>query len=241
METQRFSIYQAFRDAFQKIIDNFGLIAKVTLAYFVSILALTVLIGAINFSWLQPLFQNISDNSTSTAENLEILKHHWLLLLNSGIASYAFLGFIGLGYDQYILNLHDTRPAHITDLFPPLGKFLKYVCAYLVYLVIVAGGLVLLIVPGLYFMLRLMFFPFAILSQDAGIIKSLSISWQATKEYGWQLFGLMLLLLIVGSLLNATGIGFMVYAPFAVLAKVCTYRQLTSNHLAELERTIPQA
>jgi uncharacterized membrane protein len=103
----------------------------------------------------------------------------------------------------------------------------------------VAGGLILLIVPGIYLGLKYQFFSYLIVDKELGVLDSLKESSQITQGVKWQLFGFSLALIginILGAL--AFGIGLLVTIPLTVVAHVFVYRKL-STRLMLVPVTVP--
>lgn len=75
----------------------------------------------------------------------------------------------------------------------PALKFLKFTAVTLLYSIAVAFGFLLLILPGLYLLLRLFFAPFYVVSRDdAGIAEALRWSWERTQNVQLELLALAL-------------------------------------------------
>ena len=68
--------------------------------------------------------------------------------------------------------------------------------------VLIVGGLVLLILPGIYLAIAYSFAPYLIIEKGMGVWESLETSRKAITQYWWRYFGLML----VSSLLIIAGI-----------------------------------
>lgn len=63
----------------------------------------------------------------------------------------------------------------------------KWIWGYVLYTLIVMGGLILLIIPGIYFAIRLSFWEFFLVDQKLTIKESLRASWDKTKWHERQL------------------------------------------------------
>ncbi len=94
----------------------------------------------------------------------------------------------------------------------------------------IGAGFILVIIPGFYFMVKLMFANFVFVDKGLGIIPSMRYSWRLMKgDYFWTaLLGLMVaaLLVLVGSLF--LGIGLLVTYPVAILFLAILYRDLVN-------------
>lgn len=63
----------------------------------------------------------------------------------------------------------------------------KWIWGYVLYTLIVMGGLILLVIPGIYFAIRLSFWEFFLVDQKLTIKESLRASWDKTKWHERQL------------------------------------------------------
>ena len=101
--------------------------------------------------------------------------------------------------------------------------------ASIVYGLIVVGGLILLVVPGIYLALRLQFYSYYIIDKNAGSIDSLKMSWKATEGNVINIF-LFELLLIGINILGAIAlvVGLLVTIPVSVIAVTLLYRKLSA-------------
>lgn len=114
-------------------------------------------------------------------------------------------------------GLNKTAPA-LAALFSLAGTVIS---------LIVGVGLILLVVPGIIFAVRYVFYGYAVVDRNAAPMDALAQSAAATKGV-WgtvSLFGLAVLLLtILGAL--ALGVGLLVTTPISVLAAAWVYRRL---------------
>jgi len=78
------------------------------------------------------------------------------------------------------------------------GHLLDLIIGSLISFFLVAGGLVLFIIPGIILGVRLSFFPFFIMYEDYKPLLSLKESFKVTKEYMWEIaYPLIVLTLIL--------------------------------------------
>ncbi|MDF9829678.1 hypothetical protein [Parabacteroides sp. PF5-6] len=140
-----------------------------------------------------------------------------------------------LGYYKNMFQTLDDLEPQFSAYGQQASKFLTYFIANIILGVSVTIGIMLLIVPGIYLMIRLQFYSCFIVEENAGIIDSLKRSWALTEGRAMQLFllGLVqLAILIVGILL--LGIGVLVAAPFVYMIQCYVFR-LLNNPLAIAE------
>lgn len=63
----------------------------------------------------------------------------------------------------------------------------KWIWGYILYSLIIAGWLILFIIPGIYFAIRLSFWELYLVDQKMSIKDALRASWDKTKWHEWQL------------------------------------------------------
>lgn len=135
-----------------------------------------------------------------------------------------------LGFIKITLKLHDNRSAEIKDIFGSAGLFWKYLGGVILYNLIVLGGVILLIIPGIIFATRFQFYSYLIVDQGLGPIDALKRSWTITK-------GQVINLLLLGSLiilLNLVGVlvllvGLLATIPTTIMAQTYVYRKLQAG------------
>lgn len=138
---------------------------------------------------------------------------------------------VGVGATRISLRLHDGGTATVRDLFTVEGPLLwRYFLASLLYALIVAVGTILLVIPGIIFTVRYIFYGYAVVDRGALPMESMRQSAEATKGV-WgnvSLFGLVLILLnILGAML--LGVGLLLTAPTSAIAAAWVYRRLTGT------------
>ncbi len=115
------------------------------------------------------------------------------------------------------------------DLFSEYRRVLHYLLGIILYGLIVAVGLVLFIVPGIIFAVRMQLWPYAMVDKHIGPVASLKASWRMTKGHVINLFlfnVLVVLVTILGAIL--LGLGLLVATPVTMLATAWVYRKLAS-------------
>lgn len=85
----------------------------------------------------------------------------------------------------------------ISQALPLLGVL---VLAALLETAIVIGGLILLVVPGIIFAIYLSFVGIAVVLERRGVKDALSRSWDLVRGNWWRMFGLVLLMAIIGGI-----------------------------------------
>lgn len=150
-----------------------------------------------------------------------------LLAVVAFVVNFAVNMLVGLGLITFILKAHEAVEAvTLADLWRP-SLFWNYATASIIYGVIVGIGLVLLIIPGIIFMLMYWFTCYIVVDQGFSPIDALKESARITRGHRWDLFLLFLAVValnIVGAILLFVGL--LISVPVTMLAVVHAYRTL---------------
>ncbi len=126
--------------------------------------------------------------------------------------------------------LHNKKPS-IREAFTPTAEsFFPYVIGSFFYALIIVGGIILLIVPGIIWAIRYQFYAYFILDKKLEPRDALRHSARITKGAKSKLFLFMILLAtlnMIGALLF--GIGLFVTIPVTLLAIAFVYQKLSFN------------
>lgn len=149
----------------------------------------------------------------------------------------AIIGCLfSLGYTKNIFQALDGEEPQFSAFGQQSRKLITYIIASLIYFLIMVIGLGLLIIPGIYLAIRLQYFLAFIVEEDAGIIDSLTRSWEITKGQTMQLFLLGLAAMgicILGLIIFIVGI--FVAAPVAYMMYCYSFRKLNTVNLETSE------
>lgn len=137
---------------------------------------------------------------------------------------------VTLGLIKISLNFCDSLKSKVIDVFSQYLLFFRVLFASILYYLIVIGGFILLILPGIYLSIRLQFYRYFIVDKNSGITESLKRSWAITKGSVWNLFLFGLLL----GLINLAGflvflVGLFATVPTTMVALASVYRKLFSQ------------
>jgi GYF domain 2 len=133
--------------------------------------------------------------------------------------------FLQLGLIRVGLTLLSGREASVGLLFGEGDKLLRVIGATILYSIAVLVGLLLLIVPGVYIMLRYGKYMTAIVDRDLGIVESFEYSSSITTDNRGNLFLLALInfaAIIIGAIPCFLGLIFL--GPVVWLAGLVAYR-----------------
>jgi uncharacterized membrane protein len=184
-----------------------------TMSHFKFLVGVTFVV--LGTSWI---FGFLADSFEDTAPILEAL-----VVFVANIISMIF----NLSLLTIALRFVDGRERAFSDLIPDYRLFFKYLGATIVYLLIIIGGLILFVVPGIVWSVKFGLFPYVIVDEGAQPIRALKQSAVLTKGTKWQLFLFYILLGLVNMLgMMAFGVGLLVTVPTTFLAFAFVYRKL---------------
>ena len=137
---------------------------------------------------------------------------------------------IGMGLIKICLRFCDNEKGRFADLFSCFPLFPKYLFSYILYVLIVLGGTILLIFPGVIWGIKFMFFPYFIVEKKMGPVEALKASAKTTMGVKWDLF----VFKIVIGIINLIGvlclvIGIFATFPTTMVAMALVYRKLLSQ------------
>lgn len=188
-------------------------------------------LGLLIIIWAIPAF--ISFISEEAKESLPIL--FFLILLANWVLSIIFkLGLIHIS----LLFTDQVKPKY-SDLFVPIKQFFPFVFASILYALIIIGGFILLIVPGIIWSIKYGLYRYLIVDKKMGPIEALKKSGEITKGHKMNLFlfGLLLALLNILGVL-ALGVGLLVTIPISIVASAYVYRKILGEAKEILENEV---
>ncbi len=157
----------------------------------------------------------------AATENSEVLSLLFFILY------YVVAIIVGIGGLKILLMLVDGEKPSIGDLFRHWHLFLNYLAVTILYGLIVMGGLLILVVPGIYWGLKFYFSYVLVVDKGMGPIEALKESARITEGVKWDLIGLYAvigLVVVIGYL--ALFVGVLASVPVAGLATLYVYRKL---------------
>lgn len=147
-----------------------------------------------------------------------------------GVVFFLLKAFIDIGMIRISLNFVDGILSKYEILFSGISLFLKYLAAIIIYMVLVAVGLILLVVPGIIVGIRLMFFGALIVDKGMNPVEALKKSFEMTKGKTWDLFLFTLSILGINILgLICIGVGLLVTLPMTSIATMDVYRKIQKS------------
>lgn len=178
-----------------------------------------------------------SNISISLLATLLLLGAGSLSLDGHGIQSFffnvalgAFLLILRIGYTKIFLKLHDDESVKFTNIFEEYKLFFPYLGVTILTFLAVVGGLILLIIPGIFWAVRFSLSSIIVVDKNIGPIMAMKESYAMTKGLFWKLLGFW----IVIALINLAGmvalfVGLLVTVPLSTLATVYVYRAVSQK------------
>jgi len=146
-----------------------------------------------------------------------------------------YIGLIGI-----LISVYDGARPSFEKLFSQSGgTLLNYILGTILYILIVLGGLILFIVPGVIWSIKFQYYAYAIVDKGMSPIDALKQSGVLTSGRKWTLFGFFLilgLLNFLGAILF--GVGLLISLPVTLLALVWSYRWLETHSSATVSKEL---
>jgi uncharacterized membrane protein len=224
--SQPLDIGDCVKRGFELTKRHFGILLGVGVVYF----AVSWVFGFVTGMAMLPFS---GDPQVSPEGVLETSPMATVAMVIQNILTQIFGLFIGLGLIRVGLNVVSGKEVSIGMLFGEGSKLMTSVGATILYYLMVIGGTLLLIVPGIYLALRFGQYQNAIVDKNLGVIDSLKYSARITEGNKMNLFGLGILgVLIVIAGLLALIVGVIFAAPVAWLSTMVAYRWLKYGRAA---------
>lgn len=159
------------------------------------------------------------------------------------IISWILQMIITMGFIRIALKFCDRQKAYFGDLFSCFPLFFKYLGGAILYGLIVLGGFILLVVPGIIWSIKFQFYSYFIVDEECGPIEALKKSAAITRGAKWDLFLFGILL----GLINLLGaicllIGLFATIPTMMIAMAFVYRRLLSQlETEQIPETVSEA
>lgn len=141
----------------------------------------------------------------------------------------SILGFIvQIGFNKMFLRMSDGELPKFVDIFKEYKYFWKYLGASALQALVIIGGLILLIIPGIIWAVRFSFASIIVVDVGMGPMAAMKESYAITKGKFWQLLGFFIVIGIINIVgFIVLGVGLLVTIPVTMFAWVNVYRQLT--------------
>jgi uncharacterized membrane protein len=160
------------------------------------------------------------------------------------IAVIAIMLIVKIGYTKIFLRINDGESPKLAEIFQEYKTFWRFLGISILMPLAVLGGLILLIIPGIFWAVRFSFSQLIVVDTKMGPIAAMKESYAITKGSFWKLLGfyaVMGFLNLSGLLLF--GIGLLMTIPLTTLASIYIYRELSkakAGLIAPTNTTSPQ-
>jgi len=155
----------------------------------------------------------------------------------SSVASFmAFFvwSFLTMNQIKIYLRIYDGQVVTYTDLFSDLNRFVNFLVGYVLLLLIIVGGCILLIFPGVIWGLKYGFTPYLIVDKGIAPMSALRKSAEITAGHKGELFLIFLTIVgirVVGLLVFCVGL--LAAYPLGDMMWVDCYRKLVPVEMAK--------
>jgi len=167
-----------------------------------------------------------------------------ILNIATTILAFVINIVLGIGMIKIALSFCDEQKPTIGTLFDAWGCFWRYVVATILYVLIILGGAILLIIPGIIWSIKYSLCYYFVIDKGLGPVQAIKASGRTTMGVKWQLFGFFILC----GLINLLGVlcllvGVFATYPTVIVATALVYRQLTAQtpELAQFGIVTPSA
>lgn len=152
-----------------------------------------------------------------------------LLWIAAHVAFLAFFAGLELGFLQICLAFFEERNPTFADMFKLLALGPKFLAGQILYLLMVAIGVLLLVVPGVYLSVRYGLFGFCMAAGETDLRRcfrqSAILTTGSRTRLSW-IFVVLLVLNVLGA--SLLGVGLFITVPLSALMVTAIFRQLTT-------------
>jgi len=147
-----------------------------------------------------------------------------------GILSWIVSLLIGMGIIRIALRFCDGEKGRFGDLFSCYPLFFKFLFGVILYTLIVLGGTILLVVPGIIWGIKFKYFAYFIVDQGLGPIEALERSAEITRGAKWDLLGFWFVqVCIIWLGILCCFLGTFAAVPTVMVAQAVVYRELLAQ------------
>ncbi len=194
-------------------------VMKVNLWFFVGLAFVAGLVSAI---------PDIIEQIILSVKPPELLAGLLIFVLN--IIGMVISIIIGIGFIKIALSFCDGRKPRFSTLFDYEGCFWRYVGAQILLMLIVWGGLLLFIVPGIIWSIKYGLCQYFVIDKGLGPVQAIKASGRTTMGVKWKLFVFSLLCALIILLgLLCLGVGVFAAYPTVMVANALVYRHLVAQ------------
>jgi uncharacterized membrane protein len=137
--------------------------------------------------------------------------------------------FINIAMVRVTLRFNHQETAELADLWMGYPQFLDFLVGSILYGLLVFAGLILCIIPGIYWGIKYQFYGYCIMDRNVGPVEGIKMSGRLTQGSWWNLFWLGVLqgcVVLLGMLACIVGLFWAV--PTAMIAHGYAYVRLAA-------------
>jgi len=158
-----------------------------------------------------------------------------------GIIVMIFLVIVKIGYTKIFLRMHDGENPEFVEIFDEYKTFWRYLGVSILWPLTVLGGLLLLIIPGIIWLVRFSFSPVIVIDNKIGPIAAMKESYAITKGNFWKVLLFWLSIGLINLLgFICLGVGLLVTIPVSTFAIIHVYRELSKLKASLMQTASPQ-
>ncbi len=208
------TIGSALKIGWDKAFSRFGLILG-------SLVVAGILVG------IPSSMRNLASSLIQGSHNTTTIAVVTLVSLGLLILQYWLQILTGIGLIRIQLNTIDDKPAEFAQLFNSENVFWTYLGASILVGLIIVGGLLLLIIPGIYWAIKYQFTLNLVVDKKLQPVEALKESGKITYGHKWWLlgFGIVLGLINLATIFTLF-LGLVITLPVTVMAHMYVYRHL---------------
>lgn len=176
-------------------------------------------------------------------ENMQLSLFATLLMVATGILTkmdsllslllIIFMLIVRIGYTKIFLRMNDGEKPKFSEIFDEYALFWKYLGVSILQGLVILGGLILIIIPGILWAVRFSFSPIILIDTKMGPVKAMKESYAITKGSFWHLLGFWLVIIILNIIgMVLVGIGLLFTVPISMFASIQVYRKLSASKAA---------
>lgn len=137
---------------------------------------------------------------------------------------------LAIGITKAMLLIAKDVTPKFKDVIPSWDVAVNFVLASILYCLIVVGGFILFVIPGVMWSIEYKYFSYLVIEKEMKALDALKHSAEITKGQKWSILGFVIvagIVTLLGAL--ALGIGLIVAIPTASLAEIYVYHALNKK------------
>lgn len=240
MTPRAFGMFDAYKFGLRTLGKNFLLILGIGALFG---LVLTVALLIIHL-WIVPLEWHMTRIAQTTTSSFNF-EFKYILFPSQPIVitpaqaivtllALFFMAFVGVVCKMFFarvgLDTYERGVSNSESLKAALSRLGTYFLAAVLIYLIVAFGFILLVIPGIIFLMKYGFGDLVALDTDLGPVEAIKRSGEITYGYKWRLFGFYILSIILGGLSSfLILVGPAIWALVFIFARTYIYRKLVET------------